>query len=123
MAWFGTLGLLYPAALYLFVIPPLLVIAYLARERPRQVVVSSVIAFRALRAVRGERFGGRPRLHWSFFIELLILSLAVFAIAGPYTLGKRNPVAVILDNSAAMQAETGSAKSRFAILREKITGV
>src|SRR2546429_5809927 len=101
MAWFNAFGLLYPAALYLFVIPPVLVIAYLARERPRQVVVSSVIAFRALHAVRGERFGGRPRLHWSFFVELLILCLAVLAIAGPYTIINRNPVAVVLDNSAA----------------------
>src|SRR5436309_8942629 len=99
MAWFNAFGLLYPAALYLFVIPPLLLIAYLARERPRQVLVSSVIAFRALRAARGERFGGRPRLHWSFFLELLILCLAVLAIAAPYNLSNRNPVAVVIDNS------------------------
>jgi hypothetical protein len=120
MAWLDAFGLLYPAALYLFVIPPLLLIAYLARERPRQVLVSSVIAFRALRAVRGERFGGRPRLHWSFFLELLILCLAVLAIAAPYELSSRNPVAVVIDNSAAMQALTSSGRSRFAVAREKI---
>lgn len=120
MAWLDAFGLLYPAALYLFVIPPLLLVAYLARERPRPVLVSSVIAFRALRTVRGERFGGRPRLHWSFFLELLILCLAVLAIAAPYKLSNRNPVAVVIDNSAAMQALTSSGKSRFALAREKI---
>ncbi len=117
---FDALGLLYPAALYLFAIPPLLVIAYLARERPRRVVVSSVIAFRALRAMRGERFGGRPRLQWTFFLELLILCLAVLAIAAPYVLQKGNPAVVVIDNSAAMQARTSSGRSRFEIIREKI---
>jgi Aerotolerance regulator N-terminal len=120
MGLFDAFGLLYPAALYLFAIPPLLVIAYLARERPRQVVVSSVIAFRALRAMRGERFGGRPRLQWTFFLELLILSLAVLAIAAPYVLRKGNPAAVVIDNSAAMQPQTSSGRSRFESIREKI---
>ena len=120
MAWLDAFGLLYPAALYLYVIPPLLLVAYLARERPRQVLVSSVIAFRALRSVRGERFGGRPRLHWSFFLELLILCLAVLAIAAPYKLSNGNPVAVVIDNSAAMQALTASGTSRFASVRERI---
>src|SRR5215831_12731530 len=113
-------GLLYPASLYLFAIPPLLLIAYLARERPRQAVVSSVIAFRALRAMRGERFGGRPRLRWTFFIELLILCLAVLTIAAPYVLRKGNPTAVVFDNSAAMQAQTTSGISRFETVRKKL---
>jgi len=120
MGLFDAFGLLYPAALYLFAIPPLLMVAYLARERPRQVVVSSVIAFRALRAMRGERFGGRPRFHWTFFLELLILCLAVLAIAAPYMLRSGNPAAVVIDNSAAMQAQTSSGKSRFEDIRDKI---
>jgi aerotolerance regulator-like protein len=120
MGLFDSFGLLYPAALYLLAIPPFLLIAYLARERPRQVVVSSVIAFRALRAMRGERFGGRPRLHWTFFLELLILCLAVLATAAPYALRKGNLAAVVIDNSAAMQAQTNSGRSRFENIREKI---
>jgi hypothetical protein len=120
MGLLDAVGVLYPAALYLFAIPPLLVIVYLVRERPRQVVVSSVIAFRALRAMRGERFGGRPRLHWTFFLELLILCLAVLAMASPYVRRKGNPAAIIIDNSAAMQAQTSSGRSRFEIVREKI---
>jgi hypothetical protein len=97
-----------------------LILAYLARERPSRVTVSSVLAFRALRGFRRERFGGWPRLDWMFFAEVLILSLAVLAMAGPFIWKKSNPLAVVIDNSAAMQALTPSGKSRFDIAREKI---
>jgi Aerotolerance regulator N-terminal len=120
MALLDAFGLLHPAALYLFAIPPFLVIAYLARERPRQVVVSSVIAFRALRAIEGERFGRKLSLRWTFFVELLMLCLAVLAIAAPYVLRKGDKVAVVIDNSAAMQAVISSGSSRFAEIRQKV---
>lgn len=107
------MGFLYPGALYFFAIVPALLIAYLARERPRQAKVSSVLAFRALHVMRGERFGGRPRLHWTFFVELLILCLAVLAMAGPFLMRKGNPLAVVLDNSAVMQVRTPSGQTRF----------
>ena len=107
------MGLLNPAALYLFAIVPALVIAYLARERPHQVTVSSVLAFRALRVMRGERFGGRPRFSWPFLLELLILSIAVLAIAGPYRVHEGNAIAVVLDNSAPMQARMADGHPRF----------
>ncbi len=107
------MGLLNPAALYLLAIVPALVIAYLARERPRQVTVSSVLALRALHLMRGERFGGRPRFRWPFFVELLILLLAVLALARPYFVHKGNPIAIVLDNSAAMQARMANGKTRF----------
>jgi Aerotolerance regulator N-terminal len=114
------MGLLYPGALIFFALVPALVIAYLARERPRQVRVSSVIAFRALQARKGERFGGRPRFNWMFFIELLILCLAVLAMAGPYLVHQSTPLAVVLDNSAAMQAKTPSGKARLEIALGKL---
>ncbi|HZO81804.1 MAG TPA: BatA domain-containing protein [Candidatus Binataceae bacterium] len=98
------MGFVYPGALYLFALVPALAVAYLVRERPRRVTVSSVIAFRALRARRGKRFGGWPRPDWMFFVELLILSLAVLAIAEPYVTRAGNPMAVVLDDSAVMQA-------------------
>ena len=120
MGWFSAVGLLHPAALYLFAFSPLLIVAYLARERPRSVLVSSVIAFRSLRAIRRQRFGGWPRLRWTFFLELLILCLAALTIAAPYVVSSGNPVAVIIDNSAAMQAQTSSGRSRFQDTREKI---
>ncbi len=107
------MGLLNPGALYFLLIVPALILAYLARERPRQATVSSVLAFRALHVMRGQRFGGRPRFTWTFFLELLALCLAVLAMAGPYLLKKGTPIAVVIDNSAAMQALTPSGRTRF----------
>jgi Aerotolerance regulator N-terminal len=123
------MGFLHPGALYFFALAPALLIAYLVRERPRRVVVSSVLAFRALRARRGQRVGGWPRPDWMFFVELLILSLSVLAMAGPYVARAGNPVAVVLDDSAAMQAVTQAGRTRFDRARdaaadalEKISG-
>ncbi len=107
------MGLLYPGALVFFALVPALVLAYLARERPARVTVSSVLAFRALRGLRRERFGGRPRFDWMFFAELLILSLAVLAMAGPYVMRRSNPIAVVIDNSATMQVRTAPDRIRF----------
>jgi hypothetical protein len=107
------MGLLNPGALYFLLIVPALILAYLARERPRQATVSSVLAFRALHVMRGQRFGGRPRFTWTFFLELLALCLAVLAMAGPYLLKKGTPIAVVIDNSAAMQALTPAGRTRF----------
>ncbi|SRR5581483_8450501 len=107
------MGFLSPASFYLFAILPLLVLAYLARERPRQAIVSSVLAFRALREMRGERFGGRPRFTWWFFLELLILALAVMALAGPYLTRPAKLAAIVIDNSAPMQARQADGRTRF----------
>lgn len=107
------MGLLNPGALYFLALVPALILAYLARERPRQVTVSSVLAFRALHRMRGERFGGRPRFRWTFFLELLILCLAVLAMANPYLARRREQVAVVLDNSAPMQARTADGQTRY----------
>ena len=107
------MGLLNPGALIFFMIVPALIVAYLARERPARVTVSSVLAFRALRGFRKQRFGGMPKFDWSFFVELLILSLAVLAMAKPYLIHRGNPIAIVLDNSAAMQATTHEGVSRF----------
>src|SRR4030081_3729756 len=99
------MDLLLPGALYyMFALIPALALAYLARERPRRVVLSSVLAFRALRARRGRRFGGWPHQDRMFFVEMLIIGLAVLTIAGPYVMRGGNPIAVVLDDSAAMQA-------------------
>src|SRR5258708_33477217 len=109
------MGLLYPGALIFVALVPLLVLAYLAKERPSRVTVSSVLAFRALRGFRRERFGGWPRFDWMFFAEVLILSLAVLAMAGPFIWEKSNPLALVIANSAAMHAPAPSGTSRFAI--------
>ena len=116
------MGLLNPGALYyLLALIPALALAYLVRERPRRVVVSSVLAFRALRARRGRRFGGWPRPDWMFFVEALIISLAVLAIAGPYVTRTGNPIAVVLDDSAAMKAAAAPGRSRFDAVRPSLS--
>jgi Aerotolerance regulator N-terminal len=114
------MGLNHPDALALLAAVPALVLAYLARERPMRVVVSSVLAFRALRGPRAERFRGRPRFPWTFWIELALLCLAVLAIAGPYVVRRQRAIALVLDNSAAMQARTASGHTRFDETRDKL---
>ncbi|HUO05470.1 MAG TPA: VWA domain-containing protein [Candidatus Binataceae bacterium] len=114
------MGLLHPGALAYLALIPALVLAYLARERPARATVSSVLAFRALRGFRRERFGGWPRLDWKFFIEAAILALAALAMAGPFTWRKSNPIAIVIDNSAAMQALTPTGQTRFEAARAKL---
>src|SRR5260370_13853734 len=106
---------------YLRARSPARALAYLVRERPARGVVSSVLAFRALRARRGQRFGGWPRPDWMFFVEMLIIGLAVLPIAGPYVTRTGNPIAVVLDDSAAMQAAAAPGCTRFALARAAIT--
>jgi hypothetical protein len=113
------MGLLNPGALIFFAIVPALVLAWLARERPARIVVSSVLAFRALHAMRKERFGGFPKLDWTFFVELLILILAVLAMARPYLIRHGNPIAIVLDNSARMQARASDGTTRFEQARKE----
>ena len=55
-----------------------------------------------------------------FFAEVLILSLVVLALASPFIWKRTAPFAVVIDNSAAMQALTPAGKSRFDIAREKL---
>src|SRR5262249_51240964 len=107
------MGLLYPGAVVFLGIVRAFVRAYLARERPARVVVSSVLAFRALRGLRKERFGGRPRFDWMFLVELVLLLLAVLAMAGPYLVRKSSPIALVIDNSAAKQVRLDSGATRF----------
>lgn len=114
------MGFLYPGALAFFALLPLLIVAYLVRERPRRVVVSSVLGFRALRGLRAERLWGRPRFDWLFLFELLLLALAVMAMAQPYVLRNHTPVAVVIDNSALMQVRGTQNHSWFEEARSRL---
>lgn len=113
------MGLLFPGALAFFALTPLLVLAYLARERPRRVSVSSIMIFRSIGGRAGGRFG-RPKLDWLFFVELLILSLAVLAMAGPFIIESSRQFAVVVDNSVAMQARMADGTVRFAVALDRI---
>jgi hypothetical protein len=114
------MGLLYPIGLSLAALIPVLALAYLVRERPNRVVVSSLLAFRALGASQGRAKWGRPRFDWMFFAELLILLLVALAAAEPYFIRRQKPIAVVLDNSGVMRAKMPSGQSRFDAARGRL---
>jgi hypothetical protein len=114
------MGLLFPGALAFLALTPLLVLAYMARERPRRISVSSVMIFRSIGGRAAGRFGGRPRLDWLFFVELLILCLAVLAMAGPFVTQRSRQYAVVLDDSVAMQARMADGSTRFTAAADRL---
>src|SRR5881628_2391295 len=107
-----------PGALYGLLALPLLIIPYLIRRKPKRVIFSSLL----LLTEPGTRAGGRPlgklRLPLIFFLQLLLLTLLILALGEPVFSVRPNKIAIILDNSASMQAlEDG--KTRFALAKEK----
>ncbi len=97
-----------PAALYSLLLLPLLVLPYLIRRRPRPVVFSSLLLLREFAArVRGGR--SVPPI---FFLHLLLLALLLLALGEPSLPSRTIRVAIVLDNSASMQAKDGG-RSRF----------
>lgn len=111
-----------PAALYGLFALPLLLIPYLLRRKPRRYVFSSLFIFTAMGADSRSRPLGRLRLPLVFFLQLLLLALMIFALGEPVFTARPSRVAIVLDNSASMQAlEAG--KTRFELAREKATDV
>jgi hypothetical protein len=98
-----------PAALYALLLLPLLLIAYLVRRRPRRAVFSTVILMRDL-ATRVS--AGRSGIPPVFFLHLLILTLLLLCLGEPSLSSRAVNVALVLDNSASMQA-VSDGRSRF----------
>lgn len=107
-----------PAALYSFFLLPLLLIPYLIKRRPRRLVFSSLLLLRDFSSRSLGRPWGRLYLPPIFFLQLLLLILLIFALAEPVLSVRPLKVAVILDNSASMQALEGQ-KSRFELAQEQ----
>lgn len=111
-----------PAALFGLLALPLLLIPYLVRRKPRRLVFSSLLLF----LEGGAQASGRP-LGWIhlppiFFLQLLLLALLIFALSEPVFSVRPTRVAVVLDNSASMQAlENG--KTRLALAQEKLNAM
>ena len=108
-----------PAALFGLLALPLLLIPYLVRKKPRRLVFSSLLLF----IEGGAQASGRPlgRIHVPpiFFLQLLLLALLILALSEPVFSVRPTHVAIILDNSASMQAlEDG--RTRLALAQEKI---
>ena len=101
---------------------PLLLIPYLVRRKPRRVVFSSILLFIESGSRPITRPFGRINLPPLFFLQLLLLALLIFAVSEPVFSVRPTSVAVILDNSASMQARENGA-SRLARAQERIAGV
>jgi hypothetical protein len=111
-----------PSALYGLLALPLLLIPYLMRRKPQRYVFSSLYMFTALGANPTARPFRRLRLPLIFFLQLLLLALMVLALGEPVFTTRPTKVAIVIDNSASMQAlEEG--KSRFSLAQEKAAGI
>lgn len=107
-----------PAALYGLLALPLLLIPYLIRRKPKRVIFSSLLLF----TEPGTRAGGRPlgrlRLPLIFFLQLLLLTLLILALGEPVFSLRASNIAIVLDNSASMQALENQ-QTRFALAQGK----
>jgi hypothetical protein len=111
-----------PAALFGLFALPLLLIPYLVRRKPRRLVFSSLLLFIEGGAQASPRPFGRVHLPPIFFLQLLLLALLVLALSEPVFSVRPTNVALVLDNSASMQAlEDG--KARFALAKERLGAV
>lgn len=107
-----------PAALYAFALLPLLLIPYLIRRRPRRLVFSSLLLLREFAVRSSMRPWGRLHLPPIFFLQLLLLLLLFSALGEPSLSFRPMNVALVLDNSASMQATEGE-KSRFQLAQDE----
>ncbi len=111
-----------PAAFYALFFLPLIVVPYLIRRKPRQVLFSSLLLFRDLSLKASGRPWGRLRLTPLFFLQLLLLLVLIATLAEPVFPVRLMKVAVVLDNSASMQALDGK-KTRFQTAQAEIRGL
>ncbi|MBI2987135.1 MAG: VWA domain-containing protein [Deltaproteobacteria bacterium] len=107
-----------PAALYALFLIPLLLIPYLIKRKPRRVVFSSLLLLRDFSSRSLGRPWGRLYLPPIFFLQLLLLLLLILALAEPVFSVRPLKIAIILDNSASMQALEGE-RSRFELAQEQ----
>lgn len=110
-----------PAALLGLLALPLLLIPYLVRRKPRRVMFSSLLLFIESGAPASRPLG-RLHLPLLFFLQLLLLTLLILALSEPVFSVRPTNIAVVLDNSASMQALEGG-KTRFALAREELATV
>lgn len=110
-----------PAALFGMLALPLLLIPYLIRRKPRRMVFSSLLLFLG-EGAQASRALGRIRLPPLFFLQLLLLALLILALSEPVFSVRPTNVALVLDNSASMQAVEGG-KSRFDLVRERLGAI
>ncbi|MGH7765833.1 MAG: BatA domain-containing protein [Candidatus Binatia bacterium] len=107
-----------PGALYALALLPLLIIPYLIQRRPRRRLFSSVFLLRELAPRPTARPWRRLYLPPIFFLQLLLLAFLLSALGEPSLSFRPANVALVLDNSASMQAMEGE-KSRFQLAQNE----
>jgi Ca-activated chloride channel family protein len=104
-----------PNALFGLLALPLLLLPYLIRRKPRRVMFSSLLLLMESGETASSRAWGRIHLPWIFFLQLLLLALLIVALSEPVFSIHPTNVAIILDNSATMQAvEAGKTRLNLA---------
>lgn len=107
-----------PTALYGLLGLPLLLVPYLIRRKPRRALFSSLLLFTGIGERASARPWGRLRLPPIFFLQLLLLTLLILALGEPVFSVRPSHIAIVLDNSASMQAlEEG--RSRFQLAQQE----
>ena len=118
------MNFLNPEALAFAVSLPILVVFYLLkRRRVAQLVSSTIIWKRFLNETQANSPFQKLRHNWLLIIQLILLTLAVFALIRPYFSGKSESgrfVVVILDVSASMQA-TDVSLNRFEQAKDEVS--
>jgi len=107
-----------PTALFGLLALPLLLIPYLIRRKPQRVPFSSLLLFMEAGEAASAKPWGQVNLPPIFFLQLILLALMIFALSEPVFSIRPTNIAIILDNSASMQALEGG-KSRFALAKER----
>ena len=106
---FAQIQLLQPWGLLAGLAIPLLVLAYLTKESSKKRTVSSVVVLRQLAKRSSKRSRFFPPLR--FWLELLALLLALFALPLPLLIRQGATAALLLDNSLSMRAVVGGQSS------------
>ncbi len=107
-----------PTALLGLFALPLLLIPYLTKKRPRRLTFSSLILFTQSGTATSRGPWGRIHLPPVFFLQLLLLMLLILALSEPVFSVRPTRIAIVLDNSASMQAlEEG--RTRLVLAQQK----
>ena len=118
------MNFLNPEALAFAVTLPIVIIFYLLkRRRVAHLVSSTIIWKRFLNETQANSPFQKLRHNWLLIIQLIFLSLAIFALIRPYFSSKIESgrfVVVILDVSASMQA-TDVSLNRFELAKSEVS--
>lgn len=120
---------LFPELLWWWLLAFVPLALYLVRRRATRVVVPTLAFFKSLAQEHQESAWLRRLKKWlSFFLTILMLSLAVFALAQlvpeRQAVGGVKSVVILLDRSASMEVTDASGKTRLAeaksLLRDRL---